>query len=80
VINKSYLMVILILVISLCMPGYAQFAKEYDGPDDPAGDVLAERDGFMNGNNVMLYFRNTTELGDCCNLGYWVSRWLVQIS
>ncbi len=53
----------------------AQGSKIYDGPDDPAADILAERDGTMNGNNVLLYFRNTTELSDCCNLGYWVSRW-----
>jgi len=60
---------------ALCFESPAQFGKKYDGPDDPAADPLAERDGFMNGNNVLLYFRNTTELSDCCNLGYWVSRW-----
>ena len=29
----------------------------------------------MTGNRVLLFFRNTTELGDCCNLGYDVSKW-----
>ena len=38
--------------------------KPYDGPDDPAGDIAAEREAFMNGNRVYLYFQNTTELSD----------------
>ena len=37
---------------------------EYAGPDDPAGDIEAEREGYMNGNRVYLYYRNTTELSD----------------
>ena len=49
--------------------------KPYDGPDDPAGDVAAERSGWMTGNRVLLFFRNTTELSDCCGLGYDVSKW-----
>lgn len=54
---------------------FAQTGRPYEGPDDPAGDIQAERVGFMNGNNVYLQFRNTTELSDCCDKGYWVSRW-----
>ncbi len=38
--------------------------KLYEGPDDPAGDIAAEREGCMNGNQVYLYFQNTTELAD----------------
>jgi len=49
--------------------------RPYDGPSDPAGDVAAERSGFMNGNRVLLFFRNTTELSDCCGLGFDVSKW-----
>ena len=37
---------------------------DYAGPQDPAGDIEAEREGYMNGNRVLLYFRNTTELSD----------------
>ena len=37
---------------------------DYAGPDDPAGDIEAEREGYMNGNRVYLYYRNTTELSD----------------
>ena len=47
--------------------------KIYEGPDDPAGDIAAIREGYMNGNRVLLYFKNTTELA------YWpnnsTSRW-----
>ncbi len=42
---------------------YAQ-GQQYDGPDDPAGDIAAEREGYMTGNRVYLYFQNTTELSD----------------
>ena len=37
---------------------------DYAGPNDPAGDIEAEREGYMNGNRVYLYYRNTTELSD----------------
>ena len=37
---------------------------DYFGPDDPAGDIEAEREGYMNGNRVYLYYKNTTELSD----------------
>ena len=38
--------------------------KQYEGPDDPAGDPSAEREGYMTGNRVLIYFKNTTELSD----------------
>lgn len=47
--------------------------RPYQGPDDPAGDIAAERDAFMNGNRILLYFRNTTELSDWPRPD--VSRW-----
>ncbi|MEJ2636573.1 MAG: hypothetical protein P8184_14935 [Calditrichia bacterium] len=47
--------------------------QPYSGPDDPAGDVAAEREGYMTGNRVFLYFRNTTELSDWPKSD--VSRW-----
>ena len=53
----------LILGIILAIPLYPQ-GKVYEGPDDPAGDIAAEREGYMTGNRVFLYFRNTTELSD----------------
>ena len=54
------------LLIMLCFSGKLLTAqgKNYEGPDDPAGDIAAEREGYMNGNRVYLYFQNTTELAD----------------
>ncbi|MBN2600736.1 MAG: hypothetical protein JXR87_01940 [Candidatus Marinimicrobia bacterium] len=47
--------------------------KLYDGPDDPAGDPSAIRDGYMTGNRVFLYFQNTTQLSDWPKVE--VSKW-----
>ncbi len=47
--------------------------KKYGGADDPAGDIAAEREGYMTGNRVFLYFRNNTELSDWPKVN--VSRW-----
>ncbi len=38
--------------------------RPYEGPDDPAGDIAAQREGFMNGNRVFIKFQNNTELAD----------------
>ena len=48
-------------------------SKKYEGPEDSAGDIAAEREGYMTGNRVFLYFRNTTELSDWPKSN--VSRW-----
>jgi len=64
-----------IFVFFLLSTGLFGQGKPYDGPDDPAGDIAAERSGWMTGNRVLLFFRNTTELSDCCGLGYDVSKW-----
>jgi len=53
-------------------PGFGQ-GRKYEGPDDPAGDIAAEREGYMTGNRVFLYFRNTTELSDWPRVE--VSKW-----
>jgi len=54
---------IVLMAILLAGQAFAQ-GKLYEGPDDPAGDIAAEREGYMNGNRVYLYFQNTTELAD----------------
>jgi len=36
--------------------------RPYVGPTDPAGDPEFEREGYMTGNRVLMYFQNTTEL------------------
>ncbi|MBI1938335.1 MAG: hypothetical protein HYS25_09420 [Ignavibacteriales bacterium] len=65
---------VLLLLTAVNISLYAQ-GRMYDGPDDPAGDKAAERVGYMTGNRVLIQFRNTTELSDCCGLGYEVSKW-----
>ena len=47
--------------------------KSYEGPDDSAGDIAAIREGYMTGNRVFLYYKNTTELSDHPRVD--VSRW-----
>ncbi len=71
---KNYLRITLLLIIGLSNSILGQ-ARLYNGPDDPAGDKAAERVGFMTGNRVLLQYRNTSELSDCCGLGYEVSKW-----
>ena len=70
--RKLFLLIILTLLISTNLIGQS---RPYEGPDDPASDIAAERAGWMTGNRVLLFFRNTTELGDCCDLGYDVAKW-----
>ena len=68
---KSKIINIIILLFSLnCL--IAQ-GKEYQGPEDPAGDIAAEKEGYMTGNRVFIYFRNTTELSDWPRVN--VSKW-----
>ena len=55
---KKFIISFMMFSIVLCQ------GTEYAGPDDPAGDIEAEREGYMNGNRVYLYYRNTTELSD----------------
>ena len=50
--------ILYILIISI------SFSQSYNGPIDPAGDVSAVRNSYMDGNRVYLYFQNTTELSD----------------
>jgi len=51
------------ILLGLCLNSI-QFGQgtDYAGPDDPAGDIEAEREGYMNGNRIYLYYQNTTEL------------------
>lgn len=64
----------IVMFFSVTVNLYSQSIM-YDGPDDPAGDKAAERTGYMTGNRTLVFFRNTSELSDCCGLGYEVSKW-----
>jgi len=68
---RIFIYSITILVISISLL-FGQ-GKEYLGPQDPAGDIAAEKEGYMIGNRVYIYFRNTTELSDWPRVN--VSKW-----
>jgi len=61
---KKLLKNLAMIVLSVCVSIPAVFSqgRPYRGPDDPAGDIAAIRAGYMNGNRILLYFQNTTEL------------------
>jgi hypothetical protein len=63
---RKQLRYLITLVLIAVIGAWAQ-GREYAGPDDPAGDKSAEREGGMSGNNIYLYYQNTTELAN------WVS-------
>ena len=50
-----------LLVFSLKV--FAQSSEKYEGPDDPAGDRGALREGVMDGNQMLMVFRNNTQIG-----------------
>ena len=57
-------LLLFLLGLLLCLTSAFGQGKVYEGPDDPAGDISEERAGYMNGNRVMLYFENNTQLAD----------------
>lgn len=65
----------LLLLLLLCLPIQQLSAqgKPYDGPDDPAGDIAAVREGYMTGNRVFITFKNQCELADWPRVE--VSKW-----
>jgi len=58
-----FIVIILLLQVTLLLGQ----GKKYEGPDDPAADIAAEREGWMTGNRVLLYFRNNSELANWPN-------------
>jgi hypothetical protein len=63
--NMMFIKLIMVFLFTAAMTNMviAQ-SKEYEGPDDPAGDIDAEREAWMDGNRIFLYFQNTSELSD----------------
>ncbi len=61
--KKGYFIGLLSLLVLLSLFGESRAqGRKYEGPDDPAGDIEAIREGYMTGNRILLYFQNTTEL------------------
>ena len=50
-----------ILLIYFCI---VLSQNDYQGPDDNAADPSAIKESWMDGNKVLLYFKNTSELSD----------------
>jgi hypothetical protein len=57
----SKMIIILLSSLFFYMHLYGQ-GKPYEGPDDPAADIAAMREGFMTGNRVLLRFLNNGQL------------------
>ena len=64
---------IFFFVFTIVVNAVLSQGKVYEGPEDPAGDIAAEKEGYMTGNRVFIYFRNTTELSDWPRVN--VSKW-----
>jgi len=54
---------ILLLLSLYTFQVFAQSGKIYEGPEDPAGDRSALREGLMDGNQVLVGFRNYGQVG-----------------
>jgi len=75
--NRKIILVIVLVSLFTAVSQLWSQGKVYEGPDDPAGDIAAEREGYMTGNRVYLYFQNTTELAKWVSgvVGSQWSRW-----
>ena len=67
----------LVFLIGICGHDLYAQGKPYHGPDDPAADPAAVLEDNMDGNRILLYFQNTTELSYWMsgNVGSYWSRW-----
>ena len=59
---RPYLLLLLIAILSFGSSSLLAQGRPFVGPIDPAGDPEFEREGYMTGNRVLMYFQNTTEL------------------
>ncbi|RPH97050.1 MAG: hypothetical protein EHM72_14030, partial [Calditrichaeota bacterium] len=67
--KRSPLILLAILATSLMATVLGQ-GRLYEGPEDPAGDISEIREGYMNGNRVLLYFQNNGQIADIFKFGY----------
>ena len=59
---RPYLLLLLIASLAIGTSSLLAQGRPFVGPIDPAGDPEFEREGYMTGNRVLMYFQNTTEL------------------
>jgi len=67
--ERLFIIIVLFIHTSIILPQ----SRPYEGPDDPAGDIAAERTGWMTGNRVLMFYRNTTEQAD--HVSWFVNKW-----
>ena len=65
--QKTLLLIVFVFIIPIIIVGQG---RPYEGPEDPAGDISEEREGYMNGNRVVLYFKNGGQIADIFKFGY----------
>ena len=58
--RKNFSKYLSLLLVTFLLTGQSDYAS----PDDLAGDPSAIRASHMDGNRILLYFQNTTELSD----------------
>ncbi len=58
--NRTLLRTIFLFIFSFTII-YAQ-GRPYEGPEDPAGDISQLREGWMNGNRVLLFYNNGSKM------------------
>jgi len=62
-IQRLIFICILMLLTLFAFQAIAQSGKPYEGPEDPAGDRAALREGIMDGNQFSVAFRNYGQVG-----------------
>lgn len=70
--NKITFIAVLLFIYPFIMFGQG---RPYAGPEDPAGDISEIRSGYMNGNRAILYFENTSALGEWGSTPILLSKW-----
>jgi hypothetical protein len=62
--KESAAFIRIVLLLSLIVSNaFAQGGRPYEGPEDPAADRAALRQGVMDGNQMLMVFRNNTQIG-----------------
>ena len=70
--KKITFIVVLLFIYPVIIFGQG---RPYEGPEDPAGDISEIRSGYMNGNRAILYFENTSALGEWGSTRILLSKW-----
>jgi hypothetical protein len=62
--NTRHFIIFIVSMTALITSSAFSQGKPYEGPEDPAGDKTAIREGWLNGNRVLLYFDNNGTISD----------------